>query len=92
MTMSKGRIIPNDSSEAVSVLEVYVRPPLAYDFLLVAFDIGNGQTAHNTVEKSIVHGLDAGQISRMQIKGGDVTCEWESPQANRFHLTAISPA
>jgi hypothetical protein len=94
MTITKGRIIPNDSSEARSVLDVHVvgEPPLKYDFLLVAFDIGNGQTAHNTVEKSIVQGLDAGEISRMQAKGGDVTCEWEIPRQHQYHLTAIKPA
>ena len=94
MTTTSGRIIPNNSSEARSVLEVYVvgEPPLKYDFLLVAFDIGDGQTAHNTVEKKIVAGLDPGEISRMQDKGGTVECDYEHPMQNRYHLTAIRPA
>ncbi|HTK85722.1 MAG TPA: hypothetical protein VL625_11630 [Patescibacteria group bacterium] len=91
MTSTTGRIIPNNSPEAYSVLEVRVKPVLAPEFLLVAFDIGNGQVAHNTVDKSIVEGISAKDIEKFQEKGGEVQCDYTSPVRNQYHLTAIRP-
>jgi hypothetical protein len=92
MTTTTGRIIPNNSPEAYSVLEVRVKPVLAPEFLLVAFDIGNGQVAHNTTDKGIIEGIPAKEIEKMQEKGGAVECDYTNPQQGRYHLTAIRSA
>ena len=91
MPTTKGRIIANNSSEAVSVLEVYVEPTLNRPYLLIEFNTGSG-IAHNVVETNLMHGFDGCEISRLQDKGGTVECDFESPQQNRFHVTAIRHA
>ena len=91
MPTTQGRIIPNNSSEAVSVLEVWVKPTLDTPYLLIEFNTGSG-IAHNVVETNLMQGFDGGEISRLQDKGGLVECDFESPQQNRFHVTAIRHA
>ena len=91
MPTTQGRIIANNSSEAVSILEVWVTPTLDRPYLLIEFNTASG-IAHNVVETNLMHGFDGGEISRLQDKGGAVECDFESPQQNRFHVTAIRPA
>ncbi len=94
---TKGWIVPNNSSEAYSVLEVRVKPILAPQFLLVAFKDGD-RTIHVTTDKSIVEGISPKELEAMQElerrddKRSEVMCDYTNPRNGLYHLTAIRPA
>ena len=78
MPTTQGRIIPNNSSEAVSVLEVWVKPTLDRPCLLIEFNTGSG-IAHNVVETKLMHGFD-GTAAEPASCDGDQARDLESTQ------------
>lgn len=94
---TKGWIVPNNSHEAYSVLEVRVKPVLASEFLLVAFKVGD-DTVHVTTDKSIIEGISPKEIETMQGLGArdevrsQVLCDYTNPRKGIYQLTSIHPA